>query len=1137
MSGPIAAALRIFAVGCLSFVSSVCRADDGPFNAEFIAGGSSLAKVTAARDGSFPWLVQGWLHPDEAADGVQSLMRFAPVGPSLVLDHNHLALFAGDKPLLRAPVALAPGKFVWVAASFDANGAALWQDGALVGRVALAPVRSDGNLLLGARSPGEEGFAGQWAGLTLMDGSLTPERAAGWAANPPNADLIVFERASPQWPVQLKQILGQAAPQDAWTLPKSRAPFSAPQAKPLAPTPGLRADGADRWILGGFELQAAPQITEDGAYLSQPEFHPKGWLAATVPGTVLTSMVDRGLYPDPDFGLNNMAIPERLSHQDYWYHSNFRAPADPGASHWRLVFEGINYRAEIWLNGHYLGPIEGAFARGVFEIADILRPGGDNALAIKIAPPPHPGIAHEQSISAGVGENGGMQALDGPTFIASEGWDWIPGVRDRNSGLWQDVRLERSGAVSLGDPQVITALNLPEHSRAELTFLLPVHNGSNQPMATRISAAFDDVALSKDVILAPGDSEISLNAAEFPQLRIDHPKLWWPNGLGEPVLHDLHLAVAIAGQNSDHRDLRFGMREISYELSLLDAGSHLRRVELEPSHAPGVALIDGRHEAIRKIEGGWVQSLSKEGKDSKAVKPLPADTLTPYLVLKVNGVRLPARGGSWGTDDWRKRVSRAHLEPFFRLHRNAHINIIRNWVGQNSEEVFYQLADEYGLLILNDFWASTQDFNIEPEDVPLFLANAGEVVRRFRHHPSIALWFGRNEGVPQPILNEGMAALINRLDGTRLYMGSSNRVNLQDSGPYDYREPASYFTTHSKGFAVELGTPSFPTLEAFKAAIPPEDWWPINDVWAYHDWHQSGNGATQKFMAAMARKFGAATSLEDFERKAQMLNYESHRAIFEGMNSGLWRDNSGRMLWMTQPAWPSTNWQIMSSDYDTHGAYYGFQKAAEPLHAQLDLPDFGVTLVNNLPTPQNGMVLRAEIYRLDGEKLAGMSAKADLPALSTRKGMTLDLARYWSARKPLLVRLELDDRKGATVSTNLYWQAEHDADLQALNAMTAQPVTLAASTARRDNEAIVTVTINNPGREPALLNKVTLLHADGSRVLPAYASDNYVSLLPGESRKISIALPADQAEHEMLAAVRGWNSIPFQAAVTPIPAK
>ncbi len=194
-----------------------------------------------------------------------------------------------------------------------------------------------------------------------------------------------------------------------------------------------------------------------------------------------------------------------------------------------------------------------------------------------------------------------------------------------------------------------------------------------------------------------------------------------------------------------------------------------------------------------------------------------------YLVIKVNGLRIACRGGNWGMDDSRKRVSRERLEPYFKLHQQANLNIIRNWVGQNTEETFFDLADECGMLVWNDFWESTQDYNVEAQDPVLFLDNARDTILRFRNHPSIVMWCGRNEGVPQPIINEGLAQLTSGLDGTRYYSPSSNQVNLQNSGPYKFMDPALYYTALNHGFSVETGTPSFSTLESFRASFPKED--------------------------------------------------------------------------------------------------------------------------------------------------------------------------------------------------------------------------------------------------------------------------------------------------------------------------
>jgi hypothetical protein len=860
-----------------------------------------------------------------------------------------------------------------------------------------------------------------------------------------------------------------------------------------------------------------------------------------VPGTVLTTLVDRGVYPDPDYALNNTAIPESLNKQDYWYRSEFVAPSqDQEGRHQQLIFKGINYAAEIWLNGEKLGELKGAFIRGQVDVTGKLKPGVANAIAVKVSPPPHPGLAHEESLTAGVGENGGMMALDGPTFIASEGWDWIPSVRDRNTGLWQDVVLRSTGAVRIGDSHVVTTLppvaGKRDNSVAEVEIGVPVENLTGASVQVTVHAAFDTIAVEKTVTLAPGKGEVVFKPAEFPQLSIKNPKLWWPNGYGAQTLYGLRLLASVDGKVSDRKDSRIGLRQMTYELSLMQSDGELRRVEVDYARARqlGQDVTDGSHEGLRKVADGWATSLTKEGETSPAVRDVPDTGLTPYLVLKVNGVKIAARGGNWGTDDWRKRVSRERLEPYFRLHKDAHLNTIRNWVGQNTEDVFYDLADEYGLLVLNDFWASTQDYQLEPQDVPLFLSNAADVISRYRNHPSIALWFGRNEGVPQPILNEGLETLVHELDGTRWYTGSSNRVNLQNSGPYNYREPETYFTEHAKGFSVEVGTPSFPTLEAFEAAVPAPDRWPISDVWAYHDWHPTGNGATKSFIDAMTAGLGAPTSLEDFERKAQLMNYETHRAIFEGMNQELWTKSSGRLLWMTQPAWPSTMWQILSHDYDTHGAYYGTQKGSEIVHVQMSQPGHRLALVNNGLAPIAGATLRARVLGLDGTLLADRSSRIDAAANSTALGETLDLsgplAPDAKGQGAVVVRLDLTGGDGTALSSNLYWVGRDAEGSRKLSAMAAQPVSVSAASAASEAETVVTVTLANTGAAPALNGKLTLVDAKGERILPAYYADNYVSLLPGERRTVEIRYPG-QARAGAKVELRGWNVTPVVAAI------
>jgi hypothetical protein len=1115
----------------------------GPYNGVFRQGGNGLSKAVDPADpvlqAAAPWTLYCWFKGERsgAASGL-----LAGVGNPLDEYSRYLGIRAGklifwmgEDNGLTASIPLSSAEWHFVAAAFDGARVHLYGDGQEVASGSLVLGRVAPNIQMAPDDPAWTGathFGGRIAGLTLLRTALSSADIQQLYAHPPDPSLIAFEEGSKPWPLQTREQAGYRAPQDAASLPRSLAPFSAPAAAALpAARTSLELRGDDQWVLeGGWKLTPAPRITADGAAISEVGFDTKDWWPATVPGTVLTTMIDRGVYPDPDYGLNNLAIPESLNKQDYWYRAEFAAPKGDGRR-FALTFNGINYTAVVWLNGKRLGDIKGAFVRGTFDVTELLKPGRANALAVRISPPPHPGIPQEQSIKAGPGENGGTMVLDGPTFMATEGWDWIPAIRDRNTGLWQDVILSASGAVRIGDPQVITTLPLPDTSRADVEIDIPLNNLSTAPVQGSVTASFGEISVSKNVTAPPGESTAKLTPAEFAQLTVQHPRLWWPNGYGKPELYTLKLTFSSKGHASDIKELNFGIREITYELSLYDSAGLLRRVEVSPAVARqrGEQVVDVSHEGMRQISHGWVASLTPAGESSPAVEPVEGAAIADSrgatdLIIKVNGVKIACRGGNWGMDDSRKRVSREHLEPFFRLYRDANLNIIRNWVGQNTEEVFYDLADKYGQLIWNDFWATTQDYNLEPQDPDLFLKNARDTISRFRNHPSIALWCGRNEGVPQPILNEGLASAIQELDGTRYYSPSSNRVNLRDSGPYKFQNPATYYEINH-GFSVELGVPSLSTLESIRRWIPKADQWPISDTWAYHDWHQAGNGDVAPFMLELESEFGAATSLEDFERKAQMLNYVEHRAIFEGFNAHLWSPNSGRLLWMTQPAWPSSSWQILSSDYDTQASFYGVKKACEPVHAQLDLSNYKVDVINTTALAMQDVALSARVYSLENKLLLENTRKLQVGANALTPAFKLELDPFLSTGM-VLVKVALSDSTGKAISDNLYWLGAKASSYRALNKLPAAMLSTSATATRDGDEVRIQVQLENRGTSAVLANKLTLENAsDGSRILPAYLSDNYVSLLPGESRVIDIAYPAKAALGPARLEIRGWNLV------------
>ena len=1142
------AALAYFASSAAHAQTAAPQPAYGSYNVHVLAGGMGLEKPLREHDplaeAPTGWSLSLWVNGETA--GATTLL--AGLGSPNDLSPRFLGLRAG-RPIfwsgagheLVAPASLPDSGWHSLAIAIGTDTSAhLYVDGAEVAEGKL-PVGPSAATLEFAPSgmPSAEfhHFSGRLALVSLTSNGAAsglPSSASEELKRPPvDLDVLNFEEASKPWPVQTRGQAGLDAPQNPVTLPHSRAPFSKPIAKPVPEgADTLSSDRTTLTLEHSWRLAEASTVSASPAAISTAVFDAASWYAATVPGTVLTTLIDRGVYPDPNFGLNNLAIPEHLSRQSFWYRTTFNPPAALRGRRLTLNFAGINYHATVWVNGHSVGEIKGAFIAGLFDVTGLVHLGEPNAVAVLIEPPPHPGIAHEQSIAGGPGDNGGIMALDGPTFAATEGWDWIPGIRDRNIGLWQPVTLRASGAVTIDSPRIDTTLPLPDTSRADITVTVPLRNATSAAIRGELELSFDEVHVRTSVTVPPGGIDVPLRPAIFPQLTVQHPRLWWPKGYGVPDLHTMHLRFNRGREVSDTRETRFGIREITYELSLFDSTGHLRRVEVSPSVAAlsGKAVVDQRHEALLETPDGWVASLLPGAESTPAVRPLNDPQSKTSLIVRVNGVRIACKGGNWGMDDMLKRVSREHLEPYFRLHKEANLNMIRNWMGQNTEETFFDLADEYGLLVWNDFWDSTQNYNLEPNDTALFLANARDTIIRFRNHPSIAVWCGRNEGVPSPVINEGLAKLITELDGTRYYSASSNRVNLHNSGPYRAQEPVSYFTKLASGFAVEIGLPSPPTMEAFQAFLPVEDQWPISDAWAYHDWHQSGNGDVAPFMDAMVEEFGAPSSLADFDRKAQMLAYEAHRAVFEGFSAHLWAPNGGRLLWMTQPAWPSTVWQIFSHDYDTAGAFFGVKKASEPVHVQMNLPNHTIAVVNNTTEGRANLAVHVHIFDLQGKLLFAKDVSVAAAPNAITTAMPLDLSTELQDDRVALVDLSLDDAAGGRLSNNFYWVAAEKSALRALDDLPPASIAAEITLTEGAGDHHVRVTLHNTGATPAIEIKLTLLNGtNGARILPAFFDDNYISLMPDEVRTVTIAFPGSLTDGIRLG-MRGWNVTARQVA-------
>jgi hypothetical protein len=834
-------------------------------------------------------------------------------------------------------------------------------------------------------------------------------------------------------------------------------PASAAPAAPAAPQPVT--------IASGWRLQDVAKVPQPGAKVSSAGFDTSGWYAATVPGTVLTTLVNDHVYPEPLYGENERPeiIPESLVQTSYWYRTVVRVPRTYLNRHVWLNFDGINYSAEVWVNGAQAGAIRGAFLRGIFDITAQVKPGQRAVVAVLVTPQPHPGVPHEHTLRDGVGQNGGITAIDGPAFLSTIGWDWLDAVRDRDTGIWQKVFLSTTGPVVLKDPLVTTELPLPKTDSADVAVQATVENLTGKPIVGIVRGTIENIVFRRQVTLAPHSSQqVSFDAKNTPTLHMEHPRLWWPAGYGEQNLYRLRLEFRTGLAISDAKDVDFGVRKISYSV-------------------PGT------------------------------------DTLT----ISVNGVPIFIRGGDWGLDEAMKRVTRERLDTEIRMHRLANLNLIRNWVGQSTSEDFYELCDKYGLLVWDEFFQPNPLDGPDPTDIPTYIANVRDKVLRYRNHPSIILWCARNEGDPPPDIDAALRTLLAEVDPTRLYWpNSTDGPGVRSHGPYYWRSPREFYTVKDDYFKTETGSVSVPTLESIHGMMPEKDWETIDDDWAEHDLAK-GNQHGDLYPGIIAARYGAFRNLADFVRKAQMANYEAFRAMYEGRNALLFRPTTAVITWMSNPAQPSFVWQLYHYDLEPMSSYFAVMHASELVHIQYNEANGQVQAIDNKPEPVADAVARIAVYNLDGSQVYEHETKLTAaPEAATNLG-PIDFPATLSSVH--FIELELRDNAGQLLSSNFYWRAQpdHPDDLTALNQL---PTVTLTARAERENNHRLTVTLSNHGKTIALMAHLQLRKRSGGRILPAYYSDNYISLLPGESKTVTIeAYLGDFVPIEAVVFVDGWN--------------
>jgi hypothetical protein len=832
-----------------------------------------------------------------------------------------------------------------------------------------------------------------------------------------------------------------------------------------APRANVRMDLA----AGAWRIQRDSLVTASGEALSTPGFQDAGWVIATVPGTVLSSYLNIGALPDPNFGANQLQISDSFFCSDFWYRDEFTAPAAFRGKHVWLNFDGINWKADVYLNGSKVGRIEGGFMRGKFDVAALIHPGAKNALAVRIEKNATPGPIKVATMQS-TGLNGGVLGADNPTYHASIGWDWIPAIRGRNIGIWSDVYFTASGGVTIENPFVTTTLPLPDTSRADVTVEATLSNHDRAAVTGTLRGRFGTAAFEMPVTIEPGaEKTVKLDPATAPALRLANPKLWWPAGYGDQNLYQVELSfVAAGGQVSDAKSFQAGVRQFAYS------------------------------------------------EDNNALK------------MWINGRRFIPRGGNWGFPESNLRYRAREYDAAVRYHKEMNFTMIRNWVGQTGDEPFYEAADKYGIVVWQDFWLANPVDGPNPDDNEMFLRNAKDYILRIRNHASIGLYCGRNEGVPPKPIDDGIRELLAKFHPGLHYISSSADDNQKGTGSYVVTGHGPYQAQTTKAYFLdratpkmhsEMGMPNVPTIESVKLMMPESALWPQNLVWGLHDFTLAGAQGGASFNRIIDNSYGGAKNVDEWVTLAQFVNYEGHRAMFEAQS----KNRMGLLIWMSHPAWPCFVWQTYDYYFEPTAAYFGMKKASEPLRIQWNAGTDSVEVVNYNGGNARGLTASVQILNMDGavkwEKTAALDSAED----SVQSPIRME---YPQGLTPVhFIRLKLT-RGNQTVSENFYLHGTQEDNFKAIRDLPKVKLEATTRIERQGDKWILNTELNNPSAQPALMVRLKAVRATtGDRILPAIYSDNYIALMPNERRTIRTELAnADTRGERPKIAVEGFNT-------------
>ena len=861
----------------------------------------------------------------------------------------------------------------------------------------------------------------------------------------------------------------------------------------------------------GWALQSSARVTATGEAISSASFKPSNWIQAHVPTTVVAAQVKSGLLPDPfsamnlrqypgvsypvGFNFSNIPMPPDSPYAaSRWYRKEFTLPhVYSGKTVW-LNFRGINYRANIFLNGKQIATsndVAGAWRTYEFNITSNVMP-GTNVLAVQVWAPT------ENSLAI--------------TFV-----DWNPAPPDKNMGLWREVYLTTSGPVALRHPAVLSRVDAlaNDAGAAHLTVTALVKNASDHPVRGTLRGSIEKAEFEQPVELAEGESkDVVFSPEQYPQLNLSNPRLWWPAQMGTPNLYELHLRFEVNdGKGSELSDMsrtKFGIREITSEVA-----------EQAPDRLQRLFKINGKNILIRG--GGWSPDMMLRENPERL-----ADEFRYVRDMGLNTVRLEGK---------------LETEEFFEMADQQGILVMAGWCccdfwehwGSWKDEDFeiaksslrdqiYRMRSHPSMVM----WLNGSD-NPPPPDVEEMYLKIESDLR----------W-------PNPVVSSATAKPTTVTGGSGVKM----------SGPYEYVAPSywaadPHLHTDEKscnaggcggayGFNTETSMgPAVPPIESVERMVPKEHLWPVDEYWNFH----AGGGAfktMQVFTDALNARYGKASSAQDFTYKSQLMTYEGVRAMYEAYSRNKYT-STGVIQWMLNNAWPSMIWHLYDYYLRPAGGYFGAKKAMQALDPVYGYDDHSVWLVSSQYADAKGLKLEARVFNLDGTQKFSKETALDAMADSTAK--VFELPQIEGLSPAYFLDLRVSDSAGKLVGSNFYWLSTNPetldwskstwyttptasyADYTALAQLPKVKLNVSSRTEKLENDLVTHVTVENPSKAIAFFARLKLDKGKGgAEILPVVWQDNYISLLPGEKREITATyrasrLEAAKAEVE----VSGWN--------------